>query len=76
MPPHVSGLIVAHHQKAAMYTCDNWYLLYVLVELRLSRPADSRLKSTAHASCHIYTLLASDDGLLASPKQKYSDSIN
>jgi hypothetical protein len=26
----VSGLLVAHHEVPAMYTCDNWYVLYVL----------------------------------------------
>jgi hypothetical protein len=29
---HVSGLLVAHHQEAAMYICDSWYMLYVLVD--------------------------------------------
>jgi hypothetical protein len=27
---HVSGLLVAHYQKVAMYICDNRYVLYVL----------------------------------------------
>jgi hypothetical protein len=31
-PLHVLGLVVAHHQVAAMYTCDNWYMLYVLID--------------------------------------------
>jgi hypothetical protein len=28
---HVSALLVAHHQEVAMYICDNWYVLYILV---------------------------------------------
>jgi hypothetical protein len=31
-PLHVSGLLVIHHQEAAMYTCDNWYVLYISVD--------------------------------------------
>jgi hypothetical protein len=31
---HVSGLLLAHHQEAASYICDNWYVLYVLVDCR------------------------------------------
>jgi hypothetical protein len=49
-PLHVSGLLVAQHQEVTMYICDNWYVLYILVD------------------CCIYTLLPSDDGLLASLK--------
>jgi hypothetical protein len=33
-PVHVLGLVVAHHQEEAMYICDNWYALYVLVDCR------------------------------------------
>jgi hypothetical protein len=59
-----------------MYICDNWYVLYVLVDCRRawmewntpSSAADSRLRITIHTNCHIYTLLPPDDGLLASPK--------
>jgi hypothetical protein len=29
---HVSGLIVARHQEVTMYICDNWYVLYILVD--------------------------------------------
>jgi hypothetical protein len=36
IPLHVSGLLVAHHQEVAMYICDNWYVLYVLVDCRLA----------------------------------------
>jgi hypothetical protein len=36
IPQHVSGLLVAHHQEVTMYTstntCDNLYVLYVLVD--------------------------------------------
>jgi hypothetical protein len=32
IPLHVSGLLVAHHQEVTMYICDNWYVLYVLVD--------------------------------------------
>jgi hypothetical protein len=34
IPVHVSGLLVAHHQEVVMYICDNWYVLYVLVDCR------------------------------------------
>jgi hypothetical protein len=33
-PLHVSGFLVAHHQEVAMYICDNWYVLYILVHCR------------------------------------------
>jgi hypothetical protein len=33
-PLHVSGLLVALHQDVAMYMCDSWYVLYVLVYYR------------------------------------------
>jgi hypothetical protein len=29
---HVSGLLVAHHQEVTMYICNNWFVLYVLVD--------------------------------------------
>jgi hypothetical protein len=48
---HVSGLLVAHHQKVTMYICENWYVLCVLV---ICRPADGRLRRT---SCHIHCCL-------------------
>jgi hypothetical protein len=50
-PLHVSGLLVVHHQEVAMYICDNWYVLYVLVDCR--RPADSRLKINSASGCFI-----------------------
>jgi hypothetical protein len=31
-PLHVSGLLVANHQKVAMYICDNLYMLHILVD--------------------------------------------
>jgi hypothetical protein len=34
-PLHVSGLPVAHHQEVAMYMCDSWYVLYVLVDVEV-----------------------------------------
>jgi hypothetical protein len=33
IPLHVSGLLVAHHQEVTMYLCNNWYVLYVLVDV-------------------------------------------
>jgi hypothetical protein len=51
-PLHVSGLLVAHRQEVTM--------LYILI--------DCRRVCTTCTNCHIYTLLAPDDGLLASPK--------
>jgi hypothetical protein len=32
IPLHVSGLLAAHHQEVTMYICNNWYVLYVLVD--------------------------------------------
>jgi hypothetical protein len=34
IPVHVWSLLVAHYQELAMYVCDNWYVLYVLVDNR------------------------------------------
>jgi hypothetical protein len=31
IPPHVLGLLVAHHQEVTMCIWDSWYVLYVLV---------------------------------------------
>jgi hypothetical protein len=33
-----------------------------------SRPADGQLRRTTSTSCHIFTFLPFDDGLLANPK--------
>jgi hypothetical protein len=66
IPLHVSGLLVVHHQEVTMHICDNWYVLYVLVDCR--RADFSGLRRTTHTNCHIYTLLPPDDGLLTSPK--------
>jgi hypothetical protein len=75
IPLHVSSLLVAHHQVVAMYICDSWCVLYVIVDCQLAwlegnsiTPADSQLKRTTRTNCCIYTLLPPDDGLLASPK--------
>jgi hypothetical protein len=57
IPLHVSGLLVAHHQKVTMYICNNWYVLYV-----------SQLKRTTRTICCTYKLLPPDDGQPASPK--------
>jgi hypothetical protein len=66
---HVSGLLVAHHKEVTMYICDNWYVLYALVDCSIpSRPADSQLNGTTRTNRHIYTLLPPDDGLLATTK--------
>jgi hypothetical protein len=35
IPLHVSGLLVVH-QKVAVYICDSWYVLYVLVDCQLA----------------------------------------
>jgi hypothetical protein len=32
IPLHVLGLLVGHHQEVTMYICNNWYVLYVLVD--------------------------------------------
>jgi hypothetical protein len=45
IPLHVSGLLVANHQEVTMYTCNNWYDLYVL--------ADGQLKRTTRTNCCI-----------------------
>jgi hypothetical protein len=36
IPLRVLGLLVAHHQEVAMYICDNWYVLYILVDCQLA----------------------------------------
>jgi hypothetical protein len=36
IPLHVSGLLVAQHQEVTMYVCNNWYVLYALVDCRLN----------------------------------------
>jgi hypothetical protein len=36
-PLHVSGLLVALHQKVTVYICDNLYAWYVLVDCRQVR---------------------------------------
>jgi hypothetical protein len=33
-PLHVSGLLVAHRQEVTVCICNNWYVLYVLVDCR------------------------------------------
>jgi hypothetical protein len=43
--PHVSGLLVAHRQEVAMYICNKWYVLYVLVDCRRAWPTDSQLST-------------------------------
>jgi hypothetical protein len=79
IPPHVSGLLVAHHQEVTMYMRDSWYVLYVLVQCRrawLEWTADNQLKRTKPTNCHthththiyIYTLLPPDHGQIASSK--------
>jgi hypothetical protein len=62
IPLHVSGLLVAHYQEVAMYVCDNWYVLYVLVDF--GRPDWNGTRT----DCRIYTMLPPDDGLISSPK--------
>jgi hypothetical protein len=34
IPLHVCGLLEAHHQEVTVYICNNWYVLYVLVDCR------------------------------------------
>jgi hypothetical protein len=63
-----------------MYICNNWYVLYVLVDCRRTwlpssiptRPANNQLKRTIRTNVrtytYIYILLPPDDGQLASPK--------
>jgi hypothetical protein len=36
IPLHITGLLVAHHQEVTMYICDNWYVLYILVDCQLA----------------------------------------
>jgi hypothetical protein len=59
--PHVSGLLVAQHQKVTMYMCNNkWYVLYFLVDCQLAwstMPADSQLKRKTRTHFSIHTLL-------------------
>jgi hypothetical protein len=46
IPLHVSDLLVAHHQEVTMCMCDNWYVLYVLVD---SRRAARRLSTERYS---------------------------
>jgi hypothetical protein len=39
IPLHVSGFLAAHHQWVTMYICNNWYVLYVLVDCQLASGA-------------------------------------
>jgi hypothetical protein len=36
LPLHASDLLVSHHQEVAMYICNKWYVLYVLVDCQLA----------------------------------------
>jgi hypothetical protein len=45
IPLHASGSIVAHHQEATMYICDNWYVFYIYT---LLPPDDGLLASPKH----------------------------
>jgi hypothetical protein len=61
---HVSGLLFANHQQVTMHMCNNWQVLYVLVDCQLAsiptRPADSQL-NVQHvpvvAYIHCYLLM-------------------
>jgi hypothetical protein len=48
IPLRVSDLLVAHHQEVAMYICNNWYVLYVLVDCLLLPLDDGLLASAKH----------------------------
>jgi hypothetical protein len=55
----VSGWLVAHHQKLTMYICENWYVLYVLVDCRRAIQAwiarrQSTKKYNTYQLLHIY----------------------
>jgi hypothetical protein len=53
-----------------MCICDNWYVLYVLVDCQLARPIASQLKvQQVPFVAYIYILLPPDDGQVAIPKR-------
>jgi hypothetical protein len=62
IPLHASGLLVAHHQEAAMYICDSWYVLNVLVDCPFGQTSWQSTESTTRTICCIYTLLPPHDG--------------
>jgi hypothetical protein len=68
-PLHVLGLLVAHHQEVPMHICDIWYVLYVIVDLL-------GLDGMDPVPYTVYTLLPTDDGLLASPKHVEVEWLN
>jgi hypothetical protein len=58
-----------------MYICNNWYVLYVLVDCQLAwlkshlnQANQQPSKITTRNNCCIYTLLLPDDGQQANPK--------
>jgi hypothetical protein len=63
IPLHVSGWLVAHLKEVTMYICDNWYVLYVLVDCRWDWLSYHRL-------------LPPDVGQLATPKHIEAQWLN
>jgi hypothetical protein len=57
IPLHVSCACSSSSGDNNVYICDNWYVLYFLVDCP-SRPANSRLRHITHTKCHTYTLLS------------------
>jgi hypothetical protein len=58
IPLQVSGLLAAHHQEVTMYICNNWYVLYVLVDCQLAWMGWNWLCRNASSWFH-YTLTRS-----------------
>jgi hypothetical protein len=53
----VSGLPVAYYQEVAICICDNWYVLYALVECRRDRQSQLSLyRETCKDICIVLTL--------------------
>jgi hypothetical protein len=47
IPVNVSGLLAAHHQEVTMYICNNWYMLYNLVDCWLAWLNKLKINSTS-----------------------------
>jgi hypothetical protein len=50
IPLYVSGLLLAHHQEAAMYMYYSWYVLCKLSHMYMSPPDDGLLASSKRYS--------------------------
>jgi hypothetical protein len=54
IPPHVLGLLVVRHQEVTMYICDNWNVLWVLVDCRRACMAHQDLQYLPIVHCYLW----------------------